>query len=150
MKFSFKYLIAIVLLAVLFITTVQAQVTPTAIGSLTNIPTYVEGTGVSNFTSVVAVQQGAGVALQGAFKGSGASTANTTFYFYASADGTNMTTYPFDTLVVPQNGATTVRWGKSFSAATLAGYKWIGLGAISNAHASVIITNSAMLYSRPY
>ena len=128
-----------------------AQTTPTTIGAMTNITATVAAASVTSFTSVVPVVQKSGLAMSGMFASASADTAAMVFYFYASADGTNLATWPFDTLTVLANGtgATPVKWTKNWSADQLAGYKWVGLGAVSNAHATVLRTNYWVIYSRP-
>lgn len=149
-RFSGLFLAAFSLLALAAVPPAQAQTTPTAIITCSNIPPTVAGntTTVSNNTLVV--QQGAGLALQGTFAQMQAGTGTSTFSVYSSADGTNFTTTAFASVAVAANGTTAVVWGTNWSAAQLAGLRALKLSSFANTNASIILTNLSAFYSRPY
>lgn len=127
----------------------QGQVTPTDIGSFTNLPSIVNVATTSNQTSVVTLWQGKGLAVQATFTAS-AGTSNVVYSFYPSADGTNYATAGALTLTCNANDTTKVIGTTNWSAAQLAGWRSLKLGAIYNQNATGIVTNQGVIYSRPY
>jgi hypothetical protein len=100
---KFTRLTALLLCAFALSQTARAQVTPTTIFALTNLPAYIEAGGTSNVfqtnasgfptNNVISVRQGTGMASQ--WQGAGTNAAASTglaFNWAVSYDGTNFST----------------------------------------------------------
>lgn len=112
----------------------QAQVTSTTYGTLTQVPGAVtNATTVSTNSGAIRVWKNQGVAILPAFTGLGASTANVTFTFNVSADGTNYTTTGPLTYVVALNGSTAVLGYKLFLPTDVNNVQYLRLSSIQNA-----------------
>jgi hypothetical protein len=110
-------------------------------------PTYVEAAATSNVvTKAVAVRQNRGLAIMPEFKILSASTANLTFTFDVSRDGTNWsTTGPF-VWVIAANGTTLVRGYTNLPPTALDNINWIRLTSVANA-ATNTATNFSVRFS---
>lgn len=129
--------------------TAQAQVEPTSLTLATNMPATVIGSGVSNQTSLIPIWQGRGLALSQKFNATSGSAVGT-IWLYPSVDGTNIATAPFAQWTLTPNATTDVVATTNWSAASLTGYRFLNVGAISNAAAGTVwITNKGLTISRP-
>lgn len=147
-----KLILALVILSVLSVLFfgfgAQAQVTPTTIGSFTNLPAIVNTATSSNQTSAIIVQPGKGIAVDVAITMSAAGASNALYHWMGSADGTNIATTAFRTNYLPMNGTTLQRGTFVFQPDELAGLKLISLGKIENPHTTGVLTNRGVIYSR--
>lgn len=112
------------------------------VGTFANVPAIITTGATSNVLDDITVYKGRGLSILPHFAGTNAGTANVTFRFEVSADGTNFTTTGPLQLIVAMNGATGVRGWTNWSAATLDNIRAVRLASIANAHtASIFPTN---------
>ncbi len=142
-KTSSLLLAAIVLMALVVLAPfAQAQVTPTKLTAVTNLPATVATAAISNSTSYVDIIPGQGIAFSAKFAVSSGTTAAPVL-LYPTVDGTNYANAAWQWFV-PVNGASPQVGTTNFSAAFLAGYKGIKIGAITNANAGTL-TNQGII-----
>lgn len=127
----------------------QAQVEPTSLGSLTNLPALVNTATSSNQVSVIPVSQGSGIAVAAAITASAAGASNATYYWLGSVNGTDFGTVAFKTNYLPMTGTTLARGTFVFTPAELSGLRAISLGTIQNPHTTAILTNRGVIWSKP-
>jgi hypothetical protein len=145
MKKTCSFLIAALLaFAALVVLTppASAQVTPTKLVTVTNLPATVATGAISNSTSYVDISPGQGLAFSAKFAVSSGTTAAPVL-LYPSVDGTNYASTAWQ-FFVPVNGGTPQIGTTNFSPAALAGYKSIKVGALTNANAGTL-TNQGIV-----
>jgi hypothetical protein len=126
---------------------VQAQVTPTATVTLTNLPSHVTGGAQSNLTvQWLNVRQNKGMGVDIRIAGTNAvSTGNVSFQWGLSSDGTNaQTTTSSIASTLAANGTNTVIHCTNFPSILMNNFPFIGLLSITNANAS---TNAISIIS---
>jgi hypothetical protein len=121
----------------------EAQVSATTTGTFSGIQASVtNAASISPTNSIITVRQGKGLAVLPTFWGTGASSANVTFTFNVSADGTNYTTTGPLTAVIALNGTTPVTGYTLFDPTELNNVKYLKLSTIANAGAvGCVISN---------
>jgi hypothetical protein len=127
------------------------QVVPSTITSATNLPAILPTLTITNIVvgngSYVATRNGSGLGVS--WKCNAASgSSNAVVAFCATADGTNYSTTPWDTLTNVVNGTTDVIGVKSWSAAQLQGIRGLGVLSITNGNNGVL-TNKGVTWNRP-
>ena len=154
MKNFFTLLFAGLLACVLAVPLAQAQITPRAVTTLTLTGTTTVGTAATNVITSQAflLKPGSGFAVVPTFVLSGADTANVTFNFAVSIDGTTWsTTTPF-TYAEAATGATPVIGFKNFAAPiTGAGADnilYVRLASVANASSTRTCTVSSVIITR--
>jgi hypothetical protein len=150
-KNSLKFLAAIYLIALLLIALAlpaQAQVTPTRLVGLTNMPSTVAAAGLTTTTNYVTIKQGEGIAISTRFTCSSGTTP-AVLPVYGTVDGTNYSSSPIFTLGMLVNSTTLTTWTTNISAATLTGYRALNFGQITNANAGTL-TNRGMIVGVPW
>lgn len=140
-------ILALILGAFVCVPRAQAQVDPTALVTLTNLPSTVATATATVRTNLVQVKQGQGLAIGSLLTCSSGTTA-AVLLCYPSVDGTNWSSQPI-TLTFPVNGTTATRGATNLSASALAGYRALNFATLTNANAGTL-TNSGFIVSRPY
>lgn len=145
MKFTKHFTALLALLAfIVFTAPASAQVTPTTLTAFTNLPATMPTASFSNLTSSLELTGSKGVAVQWRFNAS-AGLSNATLTLTATADGTNYS--PLLTITKAAEGTTNVTVSTNLSADALAGYRRIGVGRMSNAGDSGVLTNKGVILS---
>lgn len=109
-----------------------------ALTSVTNsiLPSIAETT-----TAAIDIRGNRNVAFDFRFQGNGSGTANATLAVVPSLDGTTFDTAKVYALVAPANGTTVVHVTTNWD---FGAYGWIKASYITNAHATVTLTNVAV------
>lgn len=124
-----------------------AQIYPTTYGTFSDVPgTIAASTTLTTNSAAITVRQGRGVAILPEVQGDAASTANLTFTFEVSADGTNYTTTGPLTAVVALNGTTVVRGFTLLDATKLNNVRSLRISKIQN-EATNGVTITAVTWS---
>ena len=144
-KSSLLSLVSLVLLG--FSLPLNAQVTATTLGSVTNLPAVINPASASNQTSVVSLQQGRGLAIYSKWAAS-AGNSNATVFVTASVDGTNYSSQPWRILLFPINGTNQYSYVTNFTRTDLEGLVALNFSTITNGHATGILTNYGITFSR--
>ena len=147
MKNMFKSMLAMTLLAagVVGIETASAQVYPTTIYGLTNLPATVAAGTASVSTNIVPLTKNCGIALQGVFNMS-AGTSNVVVQGSFSADGTNFTTAPW-MWIIPANGTNRVVAATNWNSSQLAGFVSLNVTTVTNLNSGTL-TNAGFFVNR--
>jgi hypothetical protein len=145
MKNKIKFLLAPLLLGV-FALNSSAQITPTTLGTVTNLPATVGPATQANTTSFVDLHNDSGLALSWKFNVS-SGTSNAVLLVYPSVDKVNYDSVPW-VLARPANGATDQVATTNWSADRLRGYTSLKIGALTNENAGTL-TNKGVVFSRP-
>ena len=124
----------------------SAQITPTTIGTVTNLPATVAATSQANTTSFVDLHNNSGLALSWKFNVS-SGTSHAVLLVYPSADNTNYDSVPWQ-LIRPCAGVTDQVATTNWSVAQLRGYTSLKIGALTNENAGTL-TNKGIVFSRP-
>ena len=140
-----KFIIAIIALIGLLTLSAAAQVYPTSLVALTNLPATVATATSSSTTNIVTLPVNGGAALQGVFNVS-AGTSNIVMQGSFSADGTNFGTSKW-TLIGTANGTTTVVLQTNWSAAQLAGFTALNVTTLTNQNSGTL-TNQGVAVNR--
>lgn len=125
----------------------SAQVTSTRLGSFSGLPASVAAETTTNVTSNIQVWQGRGIAIQPAFTGAAASTADVVLTFRYSIDGTNYSTTSV-TMTNALNATTAVRGHHVLTADQLVGVRNLQLYSIQNVGTNAL-TLTGVFYSQP-
>ena len=129
-----------------FALSASAQITPTTLGTVTNLPATVAAASQVNTTSYVDLHNNSGLALSWKFNVS-AGTSNAVLLVYPSVDKTNYDSVPWQ-LIRPAAGATDQVATTNWSAVQLRGYTSLKIGALTNENAGTL-TNKGIVFSRP-
>lgn len=122
------------------------QITPTTLGTVTNLPAIVSTASQSNTTSYVDLHNESGLALSWKFNVS-SGTSSAVLLLYPSVDKTNYDTTPWQLIRNAANTTDQVAT-TNWSAAQLRGYTSLKIGALTNANAGTL-TNKGLVFSRP-
>jgi hypothetical protein len=147
-KLNSKALGAMLLLSALTssLSPALAQITPTTLGTVTNLPATVAAESQADTTSYINLQNNSGLALSWKFNVS-AGTSNAVLLLYPSVDKTNYDSVPWQ-LIRPAtdtaNQVATTNW----SSDQLRGYTSLKIGALTNENAGTL-TNKGVVFSRP-
>ena len=125
----------------------QAQVTPTYVGSITNLPPYLLGSGVTNFTSIIPIRQTRGMALWFSMGATNACATTTWTFWKFSPDGTNWstTTIPIGTVM---NGTTGVISWTNLPPVVTDNSMYMGCVSASNPHTATVWFTNGLFSSR--
>lgn len=145
MKNRITFLLAPLLLGVLALNS-SAQITPTTLGTVTNLPATVATGAQANTTSFVDLHNDSGLALSWKFNVS-SGTSNAVLLVYPSVDKVNYDSVPW-VLARPANGAMDQVATTNWSADRLRGYTSLKIGALTNENAGTL-TNKGVVFSRP-
>lgn len=146
-KQNMKPKIAIIGMAVALAASIaSAQVTPTTLNSVTNLPATVAATTSTAGPSYIDLYNDSGLALSWKFNVSSGTSAGVAL-LYPSVDKTNYDTTPW-VFARNANGATDVIATTNWSAAQLRGYQSLKVGALTNASAGTL-TNKQFQFNRP-
>ena len=118
----------------------SAQITPTTLGTVTNLPATVATAAQANTTSYVDLHNNSGLALSWKFNVS-AGTSNAVLLVYPSVDKVNYDSVPWQ-LIRPAAGTTDQVATTNWSADQLRGYTSLKIGALTNENAGTL-TNKA-------
>lgn len=124
----------------------HAQITPSDLASVTNLPATVSATSASTTTSYIDIRNESGLALSWQFNVSSGTSAGVAL-LYLSVDKTNYDTTPW-VWARNANGATDVIATTNWSPSQLRGYRSMKIGALTNASAGTL-TNKMFLFNRP-
>jgi hypothetical protein len=129
---------------------VQAQVAPRNLTTLTLTATTAAANATTVITSqAVQIKPGAGFAVIPNFQLSGADTANMTFNFAVSTDGTTWTTITPFTYAEASNGTTPVIGFKNFGVAAGAdNVLYVRLASVTNASTTRTLTINSIVVTR--
>jgi len=128
------------------LSSVFGQVTPTTLGTVTNLPATVAPASQANTTSYIDLHNNAGLALSWKFNVS-SGTSDAVLLVYPSADKTNYDSVPWQ-LVRNAAGTTDQIATTNWSADALRGYTSLKIGALTNQNAGTL-TNKGIVFSRP-
>jgi hypothetical protein len=145
MKNKIKFLLAPLFLSALALSS-QAQITPTTLGTVTNLPATVAAGAQANTTSYLDLHNDSGLALSWKFNVS-AGTSNAVLLVYPSVDNVNYDSVPWQ-LIRPAAGAVDQVATTNWSAAQLRGYTSLQIGGLTNQNAGTL-TNKGIVFSRP-
>lgn len=123
-----------------------AQLTPTTLGGVTNLPAVVTAIAGSNTTSYIDINNNSGLALMWQFNVS-AGTSNADLLMFPTVDNTNYDSVPW---VLQRNatGTTDQFASTNWDANKLKGYTRLKIGALTNANNGTL-TNKSLIFSRP-
>lgn len=125
----------------------QAQVPVRVVADFSGVQAAVtNAASITPTNAIVELRKNQGIAILPRFVGTGASTANVTFTFNVSADGTNYTTTGPLTYTAALNGTTPVVGYKLFTATDLNNVRYLKLSSVTNA-GSVGCVISGIQYS---
>jgi hypothetical protein len=155
MKFNFRksflaqllFAVALIGLFAALALPARAQVTPTTIVALTNLPATVNAEAISNQVSIIPLTKNCGVSISGSFRCAAAGTSNIVWQIYPMYDGTNRTTTPW-TVQFTNTTAVTNWVGVNYTKDQLAGIAALNLYGITNQNAGVAMTNYGIRYNR--
>jgi hypothetical protein len=122
------------------------QITQTALGTVTNLPTTVATASQVNTTSYVDIHNDSGLALSWKFNVS-SGTSNAVLLLYPSVDKTNYDSVPWQ-LIRNAAGAADQVATTNWSAGQLRGYTSLKVGALTNQNAGTL-TNKGVIFGRP-
>lgn len=115
---------------------------PSSFFAMTNLSSLIASNATTTINTGQFPLRGTGVALLPSFAGSNSGTANITFNFQVSADGTNWSTISPFSIVAPMNGTAGVIVYTNWGAPALNNVRWMRLGSWQNAHtANCFLTN---------
>lgn len=146
MKFKFTSTILGTALLLLAAGSASAQISPTTLGTVTNLPATVSAASQANTTSYVDLYNNSGLALSWKFNVS-SGTSSAVLLLYPSVDKTNYDSVPWQ-LVRSAAGTTDQVATTNWSAQQLRGYTSLKIGALTNANAGTL-TNKGVVFSRP-
>src|SRR5262245_23728946 len=124
----------------------SAQITPTTLGTVTNLPATVAAGAQANTTSYVDLHNNSGLALSWQFNVSSGTSAGV-LLVYPSVDKTNYDSNPWQ-LIRNANGATDQIATTNWDANKLRGYTSLKIGGMTNANGGTL-TNKGIVFSRP-
>lgn len=147
-NFTFKVLRAGLLLSALAspLSFAFGQITPTTLGTVTNLPATVAAAAQANTTSYIDLHNNSGLALSWKFNVS-SGTSSAVLLVYPSVDKTNYDSVPWQ-VVRDAAGTTDQVATTNWSADQLRGYTSLKIGALTNQNAGTL-TNKGILFSRP-
>ena len=147
MKNMFKSMLATALLAAGSgqVEMASAQVYPTTMYGLTNLPATVAAGSSSVITNIVPLTKNCSIALQGIFNVS-AGTSNVVVQGSFSADGTNYGTMPW-TWIIPANGTNRVVAATNWNSSQLAGFVSLNVTTVTNLNSGTL-TNAGFFVNR--
>jgi hypothetical protein len=146
MKLNFKSTTLGAVLLLSAFTSAFGQITPTTLGTVTNLPATVAGASQANTTSYVDIYNNSGLALSWKFNVS-SGTSNAVLLLYPSVDKTNYDSVPWQLIrnaAATADQVATTNW----SAQQLRGYTSLKIGALTNQNAGTL-TNKGVVFSRP-
>lgn len=138
-----KRLFAALLTAALAIGATAHQASAQTYGTiaLTAVTNSILPSAAETTTAVIDLRGNRNVAVDARFQGDGSGTANATFAFVPSLNGTTFETTKVYALVAPANGTTAVHVMTNWD---FGAYGYLKLAFVTNAHATVTLTNVAV------
>lgn len=128
------------------VTSALAQITPTTLGTVTNLPATVAASSQASTASYIDLHNNSGLALSWKFNVS-SGTSSAVLLLYPSVDKTNYDSVPWQLIRNAANTADQVAT-TNWSAEQLRGYTSLLVGALTNANAGTL-TNKGVVFSRP-
>lgn len=126
---------------------VEAQVTPTDIFTLTNLPTTCAASSGVVMTNIINLTKNCALSFNPSFSVvSGTAAGN--YFIYPSTDGTNFATTNAWVVSINANGTTPVRGYTNWTSLQLAGFVALDVYAFSNANASTLTFTPGNVFNR--
>ena len=138
------------LLATIFMSSAQAQVTAQNLYTMTNLPATVNASSTTNQTSWIPIPKLGALAIQWTFNTStNVGTDNCALMFTPSVDGTNASTTTVWKFLAPANGWTNTVAVTNFLRTMTEGYTYMTLSTITNLTYGTL-TNKGVIVNRIY